>query len=426
MNDASDGSEERGLQSSPLEADRRDALKLIAAGVAGGFAGALSGGPANASAPKTPAASPPRTDSRGTTMTEAKAPSAIDHVAEGYWACALQSLNDCVHPDATREAARERVKRSLARIDVEMAGAKRWIGADLKLIVLPEYVLTGPPWGEPIPVWADKAAFDMDGAEYEALAALAEKHAVFLSVNAYETDRHFPGLYFQACVCFDPAGNVVLRYRRLISMFAPSPHDVWDKYLDVYGAEAVFPVARTAIGNLAAIASEEILYPEIARCHAIRGAEVFMHNTSEAYTVTMPQKRIARLARAMENMAYVVSANTAGSIGIEVPVDSSNGGSEIVDYYGNVVVQAGVGSTMTANARLDVGDVRRYRRRPGMSNMLSRQALDLYVDSFAEAGIRRRNGLLKDGKIVVPERSYFVEKQREALGRMAERGVVPK
>jgi predicted amidohydrolase len=410
-----------GTGETPPSAERRDALKLLSAGVAAGLAGvagAASGATTSAAAPR---------DHQGNTMNDPKgtAPPATDWAAEGYWACALQTINDCVTVDATRAAAHERVLRSLARIDVQMAGAKRWVGADLKLIVLPEYVLTGPPWGEPIDVWADKAAFEMDGPEYEALAALAEKHAVYLSVNAYETDRHFPGLYFQACVCFDPAGAVVLRYRRLISMFAPSPHDVWDRYLDVYGAEGVFPVARTPIGNLAAIASEEILYPEIARCHAIRGAEVFMHNTSEAYTVTMPQKKIARLARAMENLAYVVSANTAGSIGIQVGVDSPNGGSDIIDYYGNVVVAAGQGETMTANARLDVGDVRRYRRRPGMSNLLSRQALDLYVDSYAEAGIRRRNGLLKDGRIVVPDRGYFVEKQREALARMAERGIVP-
>jgi deaminated glutathione amidase len=412
-----------GDASDELSADRRDALKLLASGVAAGLAGGLT--PSAAAADSTRAA--PRAAQQGIPMNDSRAQtSAVDWVAEGYWACALQTLNDCVHPDATREAANERMRRALARIDVQMAGAKRWVGADLKLIVLPEYVLTGPPWGEPIDVWANKAAFEMDGGEYEALAALAEKHSVYLSVNAYETDRHFPGLYFQACVCFDPAGKVVLRYRRLLSMFAPSPHDVWDKYLDVYGAEAIFPVARTPIGNLAAIASEEVLYPEIVRCHAIRGAEVFMHNTSEAYTVTMPQKKIARLARAMENQAYVVSANTAGSTGIEVGVDSPNGGSDIIDYYGKVVVEAGQGETMTANARLDVGDVRRYRKRPGMSNYLSRQALDLYVDSYGEAGIRRRNGLLKNGQVVVPARSYFVEKQKEALERMAERGIVPK
>ena len=37
----------------------------------------------------------------------------------------------------------------------------------------------------------------------------------------------------------------------------------------------MFPVAKTAIGNLAAIASEKILYPEVARCLAMRGAEIF-------------------------------------------------------------------------------------------------------------------------------------------------------
>ena len=398
------------------DGSRREALKLMTVGAA-----ALAAGAAASTAAAPPAAGASMTD----TKSAAPAAGATDWVAEGYWACALQSFNDCVHPDPDRAAADVRIRRSLERLDVQMAGAKRWVGADLKLIVLPEYVLTGPPWGEPLQVWADKAAFAMDGPEYDALAKLAEKHSVYLSVNAYELDRHFPGLYFQACVCFDPSGNVVLRYRRLISMFAPTPHDVWDKYLDVYGLEAVFPVARTPIGNLAAIASEEILYPEIARCHAIRGAEVFLHNTSEAYTVTMPQKKIARLARAMENLAYVVSANTAGSSGIEVGVDSPNGGSDIIDYYGNVVVAAGQGETMTANARLDVGDVRRYRRRPGMSNLLARQALDLYAESFAQADIRRRNGLLKGGKVVVPDRSYFVERQRDVLGRMAERGLVP-
>ena len=42
------------------------------------------------------------------------------------------------------------MQRTLARIDAAICGAKRWIGADLRLVVLPEYILTGPPWGETI------------------------------------------------------------------------------------------------------------------------------------------------------------------------------------------------------------------------------------------------------------------------------------
>lgn len=341
-----------------------------------------------------------------------------------YYAVALQIDCDSVHPDQDRAGARERMQRTLARIDAAIGGAKRWIGADLRLVVLPEYILTGPPWGETIAEWADKAAIDEDGPEYAAFAQLAQRHGVHLAGNVYETDRNFPGLYFQASFAFDDAGNKVLRYRRLMSMFAPSPHDVWDRYLDLYGLEAVFPVADTVLGRLAAIASEEILYPEIARCHAIRGAEVFLHCSSEVAAVTFTPKQIARRARALENLAYVVSANNAALHGIDVPADSSNGFSDVIDYLGNQIVQAGAGASMVANASLDLAGLRAYRRRPGMGNMLSRQALDLYAASYAQAGIREPNGLLAGGKVVIPDRDFFRERQARAIARLTEIGAV--
>jgi predicted amidohydrolase len=253
---------------------------------------------------------------------------------------------------------------------------------------------------------------------------MAQKHGVFLAGNGYETDRHFPGLYFQACWAFSPTGQRVLTYRRLISIFAPTPHDVWDKYLDIYGLDGVFPVADTEIGRLAAIASEEILYPEIARAHAIRGAEIFLHSTSEVASPNLTIKQIARRARALENLAYVVSANNAALHGIDVPVDSSNGYSDILDYHGNQMILAGSGESSVANAFLDMAGLRAYRRRPAMSNMLSRQALEMFADSFANADLRRRNGLLKGDTLVIPDRAYFQQRQADAIARMVERGVL--
>ena len=341
-----------------------------------------------------------------------------------YIALALQIDCDGVHPDSDRATAAARMQASLARIDVAIGGARRWIGSELKLVVLPEYILSGPPWGETIAEWAAKGAIAPDGPEYDALAKLAQKHGVFLAGNGYETDAHFPGLYFQACWVFDPAGNRVLTYRRLISIFAPTPHDVWDKYLDVYGLDAVFTVADTAIGKLAAIASEEILYPEVARAHAIRGAEVFLHSTSEVASPNLTIKQIARRARALENLAYVVSANNAELRGIDVPIDSSNGFSDIIDYHGNQLVLAGVGESSVASSFLDLAGLRAYRRRPAMANMLSRQALEMFAESFANADLRRRNGLLQGGKLVIPDRSYFQQRQADAIARMTERGII--
>lgn len=347
-----------------------------------------------------------------------------DRKLDRYVALALQVDCDGVHPDTDRASAAARMAASLVRIEQAIAGAKRWIGADLKLVVLPEYILSGPPWGETIPEWTVKGALAPDGPEYTTLAAIAQKHGIFLAGNGYETDRHFPGIYFQACWVFDPAGNRVLTYRRLISIFAPTPHDVWDRYLDIYGLEGVFPVADTVIGRLAAIASEEILYPEIARAHAIRGAEVFLHSTSEVASPNLTIKQIARRARALENLAYVVSANTAGLLGIDVPVDSSNGYSDLIDYHGNQMVLAGAGNSSVASAFLDLAGLRAYRRRPAMANMLSRQALEMFAESFAKADLRRRNGLLQDGKLLVPDRAYFQQRQSDAIARMVERGIL--
>ncbi|MFM2109590.1 MAG: nitrilase [Gammaproteobacteria bacterium] len=347
-----------------------------------------------------------------------------DQKLDRYVALALQVDCDGVHPDRDRQSAARRMANSIARIEQAIAGAKRWIGADLKLVVLPEYILSGPPWGETIPEWAAKGAIAPDGPEYAGLAALAQKYGVFLAGNGYETDAHFPGLYFQACWVFDPSGNRVLTYRRLISIFAPTPHDVWDKYLDIYGLDGVFPVADTAIGKLAAIASEEILYPEIARAHAIRGAEVFLHSTSEVASPNLTIKQIARRARALENLAYVVSANTAALLGIDVPVDSSNGYSDIIDYHGNQMVLAGAGNTSVASSFLDLAGLRAYRRRPAMANMLSRQALEMFAESFANADLRRRNGLLQGDKLLIPDRAYFQQRQADAIARMVERGIL--
>ena len=126
----------------------------------------------------------------------------------------------------------------------------------------------------------------------------------------------------------------------------------------------------------------------------------------------------------LENLAYVVSANTAALHGIDVPVDSSNGYSDIIDYHGNQMVVAGLGNSSVANTFLDMAGLRAYRRRPAMSNMLSRQALDLFAESYAKADLRRRNGLLQGDKVMIPDRAYFQQRQADAIARMTERCIL--
>jgi predicted amidohydrolase len=335
---------------------------------------------------------------------------------ESYRALALQARCRSVNRAADTAEARAIMTETTGRLAEQIAASVRFVGADCKLVVLPEYFLTGHPVGEPIPVWRERAAIEPDGPEYDALAAVARDNGIFLAGNAYERDANFPDLYFQACFVIDPAGKTVLRYRRLNSVMTPTPHDVWDRYLELYGIDGVFPVARTEIGVLGCIASDEILFPELARALALRGAEVFLHPTSEASSpLTMP-KEIARRARAIENLAYVVSANSGGIDGSPIPGESTSGGSQIVDYEGRVLVEAGPGESMVAFAEIDLAALRRARRRPGMGNLLARQRQDAYAPILGTTTIHQPNALTDGGSPM--------EAHRAAVQRLIDEGII--
>lgn len=339
---------------------------------------------------------------------------------ESYRAIALQVRCDAVNSARSREESMDAVRATVSRVSTMVAGSKAFVGPDTKLVVLPEYFLTGFPMGESVELWREKACIEPGGEVYGLLGAVARENGIFLSGNAYETDVHFPELYFQTSFIIGPSGEVVLRYRRLNSMFAPTPHDVWDRYLEIYGLDGVFPVADTEIGRLACIASEEILYPEVARCLAMRGAEVICHSSGEVYGMSNTPKDVAKLARAYESMAYVVSANSGGLAGISIPEGSTDGGSKIVDYRGLVIAETGQGESMNAFAEIDLAALRRNRRRSGMANILSRQRFELYAESYARHSFYPPNTLA--GKQAA--RSHFVETQKAVIEKLDKDGTI--
>lgn len=348
--------------------------------------------------------------------------------AKTYSAVAMQLAARSVERAKSPEEARAQVKEHIAELEGQIRSASIFIaqysGAPVKLAVLPEYLFTSYPGRISIPDFAKLAAFDPDGAEYDALGKLASNLKMFVAGNAYETDRNFPGLYFQASFVVAPDGKVVLRYRRLNSMYAVTPHDVWSKYLDIYGLDGVFPVAKTEIGNLAAIASEEILYPEIARAHALRGAEIFVHSSSEIGSPNATPKMIAKRARAFENMAYVISANTAGILNTSLPAASADGNSMIVDYKGQVLAESNAGETFTAFADIDLSALRAARRKPGMTNMLARQRNALFAAAYASDSHQKANGLIDGDGVKTPDRDHFQKTMEATIERLSKAGLI--
>ncbi|NRA28628.1 MAG: nitrilase [Parvularculaceae bacterium] len=342
-----------------------------------------------------------------------------------YTAVALQTVCDAVNQDKNKRSAHARMEAAIGRVRGQIGSAKGFLkgfnGYDVKLVVLPEYWMTGFPLRESREEWQDKAAIDPDGKFAEKLSGLAQSMGVYLCSNHYENDPNFLDLYFQSNVIYGPNGDQVLRYRRMISLYTPSPYDVWDQFLDLYGAEAVFPVVETEIGALGTIASEEVLYPEVARMLAFKGAEVLLHPTSEVAAPGLTPKHITKKARAIENIAYVVSANSAQIIGTPVPAASTDGMSIVLDHYGRTLAEASQGETLNANAVLDIGALRDTRKNTGMTNTLSRLPTAAFAPAYAAANHAPANRT-PDAQMI--ERADAIAHQQAVIDRLAASGVL--
>ncbi|GAB3746256.1 nitrilase-related carbon-nitrogen hydrolase [Spirosoma pomorum] len=331
-----------------------------------------------------------------------------------YKALALQLNCQSITNTQTRDEAESMMLRSIERIESQLAASIGHIGRDTLLVVAPESFLTGVPTRETIHEWREKAALEINGSVYEALSAMVQRQQVYFSGNAYEQDPFFPELYFQTSFIIGPNGDVLLRYRQLNAMYAPTPHDVWELYLDAYGYDSLFPVARTNIGNLACLASDDILFPEVARCLTMRGAEVLLHSASEIASPLLTPRKIAKQARAVENMAYVVSANSAGVSGSLLPAETTDGHSRIVDHKGTVLAEAAYGESLVANADIDLAALREFRQRPALANLLARQRYELYANSYAQHSVYPPDTLLSQPA----ERAFFVRTQQEVIKKL--------
>lgn len=337
-----------------------------------------------------------------------------------YIAIAMQLRCKAVNKCSNSDEARTMMDATVSTLAKEIAGAKRFIGSSTRLIVLPEYFLTSYPTRESIAEWREKAAISKDDPIFNDLGQICKDLDVFLSGNYYEQDPNFPKFYFQSSFILDNHGKMILNYRRLNSMYSVTPHDVMEQYIELYGYESLFPVVDTELGKLACVASEEILYPEVTRCLMMRGAEVILHSSSEIGSSTLSKKNIAKRARALENVCYVISANSAGIEGGLVLAESTDGHSQIVDYHGAVQAEALTGESIVANGYISISSMRQYRNTVGMKNYIARQRFELYAHSYSDHSFYPPNTFV-DSEM---EKSKFITNQVKTISKLKDSGVI--
>jgi predicted amidohydrolase len=306
----------------------------------------------------------------------------------------------------------------------------RWIelirsvarGGPPQLVLFPEFALTGYPIKESAEEWIEKACIEIPGPETARLQAEAQRSKIWIAAHSYERDATWPGRYFNTSYLINPSGDVVLKYRRINSVVTPSPHDFMDEYLDRYGIEGTFPVAKTELGNIAMMPCGEIMYPESARMFMLRGAEVLLHPTSDQGASDRWSWESAKKVRASENMMYLVSANQTGQIGGALPQGSTGGHSKIYDWEGRILSNTGgPGETTRCSDWIDVEALRRVRARPGSGNRLLRQRLDIYRPLYNQTTLYPPNSFA-DGPM--DSRDRILEVQQKAYENLVSSGIV--
>lgn len=341
-----------------------------------------------------------------------------------WTATCMQVYTNCVNSARNREEAMAIVNRSLDRWITLIRATARDGARQKQLLLFPEFCLTGFPLTETAKEWIDKACIEIPGPVTERLQKEAQQLKIWIGANSYERDPEWPGRYWNCSYLIGPNGDVLLKYRRINTVQTGSPHDLLDKYLDKYGIEGTFPVAKTELGNLAMMPCGEIMYPEAARMFMFRGAEVLLHPTSDHGAADKWSWESAKKVRASENMMYLVSSNACGQLGTIVPTGQTAGHSKIFDWDGRILADSGgPGESTVASATIDVEALRRARSQPGSGNRLLRQRVEIYRPLYDRMTLYPAN---RFADAPMDSKARIMEVQQQAYDNLVRAGVVTK
>lgn len=137
-----------------------------------------------------------------------------------------------------------------------------------------------------------RVAIEVPGAETEALGKKARQYGCYITFGTYSRDRDWPGHLLLTGVLIGPSGKVVANhwktnnsrgFRPNWDIFTTSIYDVLDPYREMYGEDAVLPIARTDIGNISCSITPG--QPDVMRAHAMKGLEIRLSSSSGGYSL---------------------------------------------------------------------------------------------------------------------------------------------
>ncbi|MCF6274404.1 MAG: hypothetical protein L3J05_01405 [Robiginitomaculum sp.] len=229
-----------------------------------------------------------------------------------------------------------------------------------------------------------KVAIDVPGVETEAVGARAKKYNSYIVFGSYSKDPDWPDHILSTTIIMGPDGEIVDRHwklRNLKGVFAgfevitTTIFDVMDQYVEMYGRDAVFPVTRTDVGNLATTAVQ--YEPEIIRAFALKGAEIMLR------AATSGADPIDIRSGAMHNNMYTSLVNNSISNN-PGPFfqDVRSGGTAIYGPKGEVLDTANSVNETGVMASIPIAAFRKGRKIPRFHPALFADLFTQYQEAY--------------------------------------------
>jgi len=207
-------------------------------------------------------------------------------------------------------------------------------------------------------------AIEVPGPEVAEVAKKAQQYGCYIVFGTYAKDPvNWPG-------------HGAEQYTSVI-------YDVYDRFVEMYGIDAVIPIERTDIGNIAMSAVQ--FEPELFRCMAFKGAEIICRVATGGFE--WDDMRLT----SYHNSVYTLIANNSVATQERNPGffdDAGYGGpgrSSIFGPRGVVLCKAGP-FECRESALLPMAEFRAKHRIPDLHLSLYKPVLDQYVERYPPNG----------------------------------------
>ncbi len=271
---------------------------------------------------------------------------------------------------------------------VELIDKAQFYGGKKDLLCFHEFPITG--WS----TWSRKEilrlAIEIPGPETEVIAKKAREHECYIKFGSYAVDKDWPNHVLSITTIIDPRGEIIARDWKArnikgvfpgFELFTTTIYNVLDQYIEMYGEDAVIPVHRTDIGNLATSSMQ--MEPELFRAMAMKGAEILLRTATGGFQID-DIKMTAMYNRVYSSVVNnAVSPNNPGFMD-----DAGSGGSTIFGPGGEVLAQAESKFAQAVTARINMAEFRARHSIPDVH-------MALYKPVFAQYNPRYAPGLFE-------------------------------